>query len=416
MIEIIREENWDTAQEKKGLPKNIKQIGTPDIGDRIYIENEAYQIMHPYGENAGKTVYILLGKCDDFAGHTCVFVESAVRMEEIVFNGNQPVWNDETWGALYRKLRPEHESMIIVGWAIDVCGELPRMTAQLEYLHKTYFGGVHQILFLMDSVEREETFYSNHSGYLKRREGFYIYYDKAIPERMESAMSSVREEESRQETYRAYLNSRNARTRPSDPRNPQGGSYVPTLLLLAVIAALGYSAFKNYQKMDEMQQALNKMNGMQTAVQTETGNVIRVEDIAGSVGEGSGEQGAAVNGTAVSETESGQTETLSAEKVQTQTEQTETMTQTDTSAQMPVTETQTSAAELQTQAAETMQKISEGEQYLSQGFYVVQKGDNLAAICRKIYNTTAMMDKVCEANGIDNPDAIYAGQYLELPK
>jgi len=25
------------------------------------------------------------------------------------------------------------------------------------------------------------------------------------------------------------------------------------------------------------------------------------------------------------------------------------------------------------------------------------------------------MDKVCEANGIDDPDAIYAGQYLTLP-
>ena len=45
----------------------------------------------------------------------------------------------------------------------------------------------------------------------------------------------------------------------------------------------------------------------------------------------------------------------------------------------------------------------------------MQQGDNLAAICRKIYQTTAMMDKVCEANGIDDPDAIYAGQYLTLP-
>ena len=47
---------------------------------------------------------------------------------------------------------------------------------------------------------------------------------------------------------------------------------------------------------------------------------------------------------------------------------------------------------------------------------MVQKGDNLAEICRKIYQTTAMMDKVCEANEIDDPDAIYAGQRLTLPK
>ena len=58
---------------------------------------------------------------------------------------------------------------------------------------------------------------------------------------------------------------------------------------------------------------------------------------------------------------------------------------------------------------------SEASQYLSQGYYIVQKGDSLVGICRKVYNTTAMMDKLCETNGIENPDAIYEGQYLTLP-
>ena len=39
MIEIIREENWDDTKEKK-LPKDIRQIGRPDVGERIYIEDE----------------------------------------------------------------------------------------------------------------------------------------------------------------------------------------------------------------------------------------------------------------------------------------------------------------------------------------------------------------------------------------
>ena len=64
---------------------------------------------------------------------------------------------------------------------------------------------------------------------------------------------------------------------------------------------------------------------------------------------------------------------------------------------------------------ETAAQPDEAQTYLKQGYYVVRQGDNLAAICRKIYQTTAMMDKVCEANGIDDPDAIYAGQYLTLP-
>ena len=42
MIEIIREESFDSEQEKRELPKNIRQIGSPDIGDRIYIENKVH--------------------------------------------------------------------------------------------------------------------------------------------------------------------------------------------------------------------------------------------------------------------------------------------------------------------------------------------------------------------------------------
>ena len=59
--------------------------------------------------------------------------------------------------------------------------------------------------------------------------------------------------------------------------------------------------------------------------------------------------------------------------------------------------------------------MTESEKYLAQGYYIVQKGENLASICKKVYQSTAMMDKLCEANGIDDPDAIYAGQCLTLP-
>ena len=91
------------------------------------------------------------------------------------------------------------------------------------------------------------------------------------------------------------------------------------------------------------------------------------------------------------------------------TEQTETQPQTDTGA------VQTAGQTDNAQAQETAVVQPEASQYLSQGYYIVQKGDSLVGICRKVYNTTAMMDKLCETNGIDNPDAIYEGQYLTLP-
>lgn len=53
--------------------------------------------------------------------------------------------------------------------------------------------------------------------------------------------------------------------------------------------------------------------------------------------------------------------------------------------------------------------------YLEQGYYIVQSGDKLELICKNIYQTTAMMDKLCEANQITDVDKIYAGQKLVLP-
>lgn len=402
MIEIIQEENWGNSQDGRRLPKNIKQIGVPDMGDRIYIENSAYQKMHPYGQHTEKMVYVMLGRFDDFAGHSCVFIEDAVKMNEVEFNGKLPQWNDDSWGYLYRKIRPEHEEMIIVGWAVDICGQVPSMTAQLERIHQTYFGGTHQILFLMDTLEREEAFFSNRNGYLKRREGFYIYYDKSIPGRMESAMEALRTEtrkaepafaygdnqtSRREESYREYLNSRKV-----DRRTPQPayrGSYSSTLLLLTVILALGYSAFQNHQKMEEMERALNQME-LQAVMQTEAENenAVRVEDVIGNV--------TPMPDTEASQISSEQQSTVIVQNTESQ----------QLSTQIPSTQ---SAPEQVTQT------LAESEKYLAQGYYVVQGGDSLAGICRKIYQTTAMMDELCEINDIDDPDAIFAGQRLELP-
>ena len=73
-------------------------------------------------------------------------------------------------------------------------------------------------------------------------------------------------------------------------------------------------------------------------------------------------------------------------QVQTNTEQTETQPQTDTG------EVQTAGQTDNAQAQETAVVQPEASQYLSQGNYIVQKGDCLVGICRKVYNTTAMMD------------------------
>ena len=448
MIEIIREESYDSEQEKRELPKNIRQIGSPDIGDRIYIENKVHEYMHPYDALQEKTVYVLLGRFENLIGRQCVFVEAAICLEEIAFEGECPVWSDDSWAYLYKKLKHAYDNMVIVGWAMDIRGQLPNLTVAIEKLHRTYFGGEHQILYLMDSLEKEDAFYSLKNGYLKRRAGYYIYYaqkqfslsaimnderekdtiiQKQTEEKQEYRQEENqeekkpeswnaqffagirddedyrREEEKEQErtnSYRTYLEQKGQKTKMIP-------SYGLSVLLFLVVCGLGFAAFQNHQKMNAMETALMQMNStklMETETQessSETDVMVRVESVEGNITPQDNTQTeVAADMQQVEEQTAAEGDSA---QVQGNTDQTETQTDTGT--------VQADNA----QAQETAVVQPEASQYLSQGYYIVQKGDSLVGICRNVYNTTAMMDKLCETNGIDNPDAIYEGQYLILP-
>ena len=106
MIEIIREENWDDTKEKK-LPKDIRQIGRPDVGERIYIEDEVYRYLHPYESSCEKLVYVLLGRFENYSGRQCTFVEAAIQLEHLEFDAEIPRWSDHEWAYIYKRVKDE---------------------------------------------------------------------------------------------------------------------------------------------------------------------------------------------------------------------------------------------------------------------------------------------------------------------
>lgn len=595
MIEIIREEEWERESERneaKKLPRDIRQIGRPDAGDRIYIENQVYRFLHSNENAAEKTAYVLLGRFENIAEKQCIFVESAIHLEEMRFEGSLPIWTDHTWSYIYKRMKKEREDMAIVGCALDIRGQLPGMTVKLEAIHQKNFGGRRQILLLMDTLEQEEAFYGNSSGHLQKRTGFYIYFAKNhsengnmsmeqmpeetdAPEKKEAVSagkksaarkkkSGRREKSSQNEDRRNSGVVRAEQTEPSgnfeetdfpeqsmsesdfrenefggniDTENDAGenrepnfsetgfyeehrmhqdpigeknnkenfsskayldeesgysgkelsqsgkyrerlkeksrkhhvSSYIPSAALFAIVCLMGFTAFQNHRKMNEMEVALTHIDGEETAATENADHTdkIKVESVAGNVqkqdaetidvqavidqpgnagnmaGNASDVQtdaavtantengpADAVNtesGTAVASNaengaadESGTSPNTEESAANTDDPQSGTETTgekaadgTDTSGKTAGTEEQ-QAAEAPTDT-ETADAMSEAKAYLAQGYYIVQKGDNLVSICRKIYQTTAMMDKICEVNDIENQDAIYAGQYLILP-
>ena len=196
------------------------------------------------------------------------------------------------------------------------------------------------------------------------------------------------EKEPPKTSYRTYLEEK-AKKRITVP------AYLVSGVLFAAVCLLGYSMLTNYRKMSEMEAALKQMDHINVMATEQTGS-IKVEKIDGDI----------------LPTESKADVVPETTETQQTTEQINDPGQAETgNDQNPVS---TEAADVsETQNAE--QTLSPAKQYLQQGYYIVQKGDSLVGICREIYQTTAMLDKICEVNGIDNPDAIYEGQYLTLP-
>lgn len=163
--------------------KNVKQIGTPRENNKIYIENMTYNKIKE-DSYLEKRVYVLMGHTERMGEKYATFVEAAIPVHEIEFSAGVPKWNSEIWSNVFREIKRLYEDMIIVGWAIDIKGMSQKLTPDLERVHREHFGGVHQLLFLLDTLEQEETFYIYKENKVVRKDGFYIYYKARSKERI----------------------------------------------------------------------------------------------------------------------------------------------------------------------------------------------------------------------------------------
>ncbi len=231
--------------------KNIRQIGSPTETDKIFIENNAYQRIHR-AEFPERRVFVLMGHTECAATGYSSYVEAVIPVWDIAFSQGIPVWNNHVWNDVFGEVKRSIENSVIIGWALDSKGIPPRLTAELEAVHREHFGGAHQLLFLLDSIEQEEYFYQARAGYLRQREGFYIYFDSdciynnIIPEEVWTAKAKEHEalqpdpEEKPQgdegpmprARYRDIINAQQTQTQQ------ENGSWISSAAIIAAIALL----------------------------------------------------------------------------------------------------------------------------------------------------------------------------------
>lgn len=211
MIEIENEKNRNL--------KNVKQIGTPRDESRIYIENTTYNKIKEEGYKE-KKVFVLMGHTERMQGRYATFIEAAIPVRDMEFSGLTPKWNNAVWAEVFREIKRLYENRIIVGWAVDLKGMSPKLTPDLERAHREHFGGVHQLLFLLDSLEQEESFYMYKENKIVSKDGFYIYH-KA--QRKEAIPITVLPEKT--QGLRKLEPEVDVEVQVLDSSNPRGGKY-----------------------------------------------------------------------------------------------------------------------------------------------------------------------------------------------
>lgn len=364
--------------------KNIRQIGTPAEGDRIYIENAAYARVHEetYEE---RRVFIFMGHTECEQGVYMTFVEAAIPVRDMEFSQNLPRWGTHAWSDVFREIKRSYENSIIVGWALDCKGYPPRLTAELEAIHREQFGGAHQVLFLMDSLEGEEYFYLHKGNRLQPKNGFYIYYARELHEiRIPDVTIELPRRGSRQELPEILPEKKKKIEKEVQKHMPTSYAMVAAIALLLVLAGVGI-----------WQQRIH-IPGLEQTVETISQKIRHAQEPA---------------------------EVLVGTEKNMVEEPTEDFKSTETVSEpmqlIPIEEIPAGAVKKtgetveSTQSPETKEKpvISEPEQK----YYVVEQGDTLSGICKQQYGSMKKLKELEAANDLKDSDDIRVGQKLLLP-
>ena len=398
----------EKAEDTATFPRNFRQIGTPEGEKHIFIEDYVYTYLHPafLGMNE-RRVCILVGRTETHGKNTNIYVNGAFELPEIAYCGTAPVFQEKIRTEICTLIKRYFDGSTLLGWFYDEKGTAPCLTPELERILKNFFGGNNRLLLLSDSLEKEETLYIYEEGAVHKKEGYYIYYERnqAMQEYMivsrKDTPQEVKPEEVRDEALKNY--------RELVLNRPKKNFQLPAfhslvygsgLLVVIAIIVVGISMFNNYEKMKKLETAVSVMeqkndsSGTDLAPDTETQTKLVIEDLAGQVEPTEKENAENLQ---VADNTAAQDNTAAPDNTAAQ----------DNMAAPDNTSDQAASASTQPQ--------SEAEIILQQGYYIVQPGDSMISISKKIYQDASHVADLCAANGIENVDNIKVGEKLILP-
>mgnify|MGYP006070098927 CR=1 FL=1 len=382
---------------ERQLPKNVRQIGNVSDTPKIYVEDYVdtfFTQLCEKCEKAGKGPMgaFLVGDIQSGDNEEYVYIYGAIQMHDLKMSGSEYVLDEAAWKHAYEDCKQYFEDGEMLGWFVAHPGVPLIPEASTVKLHKKSFPKKNTVFIMKDPVEKEETYYVHKMNDLMEIGGHYTYYEKNPC--MQNYMISSRKKNGVFPTEtvedRAAKDFRDlVRKRGEHQKGRKAGSlmYAASACLVLVLIVMGVSLINSFDRMQSVQNTLNSLAG-------ETDN-IEARETSGTVTAVTEEQtGSGQDGQASDSAEDDSTDVLQDAA--------------DAKGADRVSQT-TSDADTNGQA------ISSSGENGSDGVYIVEEGDTLAIISKKMYGDLSHVDAICKMNGIENGNLIYVGQKLILP-
>ena len=302
--------------------------------------------------------------------------------------------DEEIWKRTQEERETHFPEQEAVGWCMIETGHPMGLNQGAGELHKKLFKKENTVFVWRDALETDEIFYACKYGELMQMGGHYIYYERNPT--MQSYMIRTRKENGvtpselvEDRAAKDFRSTIKGRMEVREQRRESRYVYLTSVLLVVIVLAIGISTMNNY----------DKMNSVQNSIETLSSNM-------GANGS-SGKNAQNNQDTQETQSQDAQQDEQSDQQIAEQTgqgDQGENAGGTDEASQ------ETNGGT--TPDPSTIQEELQGS---SEDYYVVQKGDTLDLISKKLYGTTSETDAICRMNGLKDGNLIFIGQKLLLP-
>ncbi len=390
------------AEETLAALKNIRQIGNIVGNTKIYVEDCVMNFLNRQMQKSDPGIVALLGKESKMDGSTYLFVNGALLPEGIFVKGESLEFAPQAFPRLYEDAESYFPEAALLGWYLPAYDMIGKYGATL--------GQNCRLFLLEDPTESEEIFYLWEQSRLIKQSGYYIYYQRN--EEMKNYMQNCKEKTEEDKIVRKTWTVENrTKDRPKEKNLEKEEDFVDdyveneiadsflkmpssklttflygaSTVLAIVVLVIGITLINNYEKMYEMQEAIEAIatslsgdGDKQEAGQTTDGQQPK------------GEQGQESAGTG------------------------DTPINTDTP-KPAATENAGQSENAAPQSAGRPADTVPAEGSATAQMYTIQQGDTLAGICRKIYQNTDKIDEILQLNqGLDANELI-VGEKIILP-